>query len=228
MNREEFITAVKELGISITDKQLEQLNEYYKALVEWNKKINLTSITEEKDVYLKHFYDSLTLFKEYDLTKDISLCDVGTGAGFPGVVLKIVFPNLKITLVDSLQKRLKFLDYVIKLLDLKDVELVHERMEDYSKHNEERFDIITSRAVAKTKILVEISFKALKTSGHLILMKSSFEEELNTTKPMLSILSTLLSQSKDFEHPVKNKHKTTILVRNFFFLTCKNFKRTGL
>ena len=164
MNREEFLTAVKELGISITDKQLEQLNEYYKALVEWNKKINLTSITEEKDVYLKHFYDSLTLFKEYDLTKNISLCDVGTGAGFPGVVLKIVFPNLKITLVDSLQKRLKFLDYVIKLLDLKDVELVHERMEDYSKHNEERFDIITSRAVAKTKILVEISFKALKIS----------------------------------------------------------------
>ena len=215
MNREEFLTAVKELGICITDKQLEQLNEYYKALVEWNKKINLTSITEEKDVYLKHFYDSLTLFKEYDLTKDISLCDVGTGAGFPGVVLKIVFPNLKITLVDSLQKRLKFLDYVIKLLDLKDVKLVHERMEDYSKHNEERFDIITSRAVAKTKILVEISFKALKTSGHLILMKSSFEEELNTTKPMLAIFSTLLSQSKDFEHPVKNKHKTTIIVRNF-------------
>ena len=91
MNREEFLTAVKELGICITDKQLEQLNEYYKALVEWNKKINLTSITEEKDVYLKHFYDSLTLFKEYDLTKDISLCDVGTGAGFPGIVLKLYF-----------------------------------------------------------------------------------------------------------------------------------------
>lgn len=213
MNREEFITAVKELGISITDKQLEQLNEYYKALVEWNKKINLTSITEEKDVYLKHFYDSLTLFKEYDLTKDISLCDVGTGAGFPGVVLKIVFPNLKITLVDSLQKRLKFLDYVIKLLDLKDVELVHERMEDYSKQNEERFDIITSRAVAKTKILVEISFKALKISGHLILMKSSFEEELSDAEKIIRDIGGEVIDVNTFKLPIENSQRALINIK---------------
>lgn len=213
MNREEFITAVKELGISITDKQLEQLNEYYKALVEWNKKINLTSITEEKDVYLKHFYDSLTLFKEYDLTKDISLCDVGTGAGFPGVVLKIVFPNLKITLVDSLQKRLKFLDYVIKLLDLKDVELVHERMEDYSKQNEEKFDIITSRAVAKTKILVEISFKALKISGHLILMKSSFEEELSDAEKIIRDIGGEVIDVNTFKLPIENSQRALINIK---------------
>ncbi len=213
MNREEFLTAVKELGISITDKQLEQLNEYYKALVEWNKKINLTSITEEKDVYLKHFYDSLTLFKEYDLTKDISLCDVGTGAGFPGVVLKIVFPNLKITLVDSLQKRLKFLDYVIKLLDLKDVELVHERMEDYSKQNEERFDIITSRAVAKTKILVEISFKALKISGHLILMKSSFEEELSDAEKIIRDIGGEVIDVNTFKLPIENSQRALINIK---------------
>lgn len=213
MNREEFLTAVKELGISITKKQLEQLNEYHKALVEWNKKINLTSITDEKDVYLKHFYDSLTLFKEYDLTKDISLCDVGTGAGFPGVVLKIVFPNLKITLVDSLQKRLKFLDYVIKQLDLKDVELVHERMEDYSKHNEERFDIITSRAVAKTKILVEISFKALKTSGHLILMKSSFEEELNDAEKIIRDIGGEIINVNTFKLPIENSQRALINIK---------------
>lgn len=213
MNREEFLTAVKELGISITDKQLEQLNEYYKALVEWNKKINLTSITEEKDVYLKHFYDSLTLFKEYDLTKDVSLCDVGTGAGFPGVVLKIVFPNLKITLVDSLQKRLKFLDYVIKLLDLKDVELVHERMEDYSKQNEERFDIITSRAVAKTKILVEISFKALKISGHLILMKSSFEEELSDAEKIIRDIGGEVINVNTFKLPIENSQRALINIK---------------
>lgn len=213
MNREEFITAVKELGISITDKQLEQLNKYYKALVEWNKKINLTSITEEKDVYLKHFYDSLTLFKEYDLTKDVSLCDVGTGAGFPGIVLKIVFPNLKITLVDSLQKRLKFLDYVIKLLDLKDVELVHERMEDYSKQNEEKFDIITSRAVAKTKILVEISFKALKISGHLILMKSSFEEELSDAKKIIKDIGGEVINVNTFKLPIENSERALINIK---------------
>lgn len=213
MNREEFITAVKELGISITDKQLEQLNKYYKALVEWNKKINLTSITEEKDVYLKHFYDSLTLFKEYDLTKDVSLCDVGTGAGFPGIVLKIVFPNLKITLVDSLQKRLKFLDYVIKLLDLKNVELVHERMEDYSKQNEEKFDIITSRAVAKTKILVEISFKALKISGHLILMKSSFEEELSDAKKIIKDIGGEVINVNTFKLPIENSERALINIK---------------
>ena len=213
MNREEFITAVKELGISITDKQLEQLNKYYKALVEWNKRINLTSITEENDVYLKHFYDSLTLFKEYDLTKDISLCDVGTGAGFPGIVLKIVFPNLKITLVDSLQKRLKFLDYVIKLLNLKDVELVHERMEDYSKQNEEKFDIITSRAVAKTKILVEISFKALKISGHLILMKSSFEEELSDAEKIIKDIGGEVIDVNTFKLPFENSQRALINIK---------------
>lgn len=213
MNREEFLTAVKELGISITDKQLEQLNEYYKALVEWNKKINLTSITDEKDVYLKHFYDSLTLFKEYDLTKDISLCDVGTGAGFPGIVLKIVFPNLKITLVDSLQKRLKFLDYVIKLLGLKDVELVHERMEYYSKQNEERFDIITSRAVAKVKILVEISFKALKISGHLILMKASFEEELSDAEKIIKDIGGKVVDVNTFKLPIENSQRALINIK---------------
>lgn len=213
MNREEFLTAVKELGISITDKQLEQLNKYYKALVEWNKRINLTSITEENDVYLKHFYDSLTLFKEYDLTKDISLCDVGTGAGFPGIVLKIVFPNLKITLVDSLQKRLKFLDYVIKLLNLKDVELVHERMEDYSKQNEEKFDIITSRAVAKTKILVEISFKALKISGHLILMKSSFEEELSDAEKIIKDIGGEVIDVNTFKLPFENSERALINIK---------------
>lgn len=213
MNREEFLTAVKELGISITDKQLEQLNEYYKALVEWNKKINLTSITEEKDVYLKHFYDSLTLFKEYDLTKDVSLCDVGTGAGFPGIVLKIVFPNLKITLVDSLQKRLNFLDYVIKLLGLKDVELVHERMEYYSKQNEEKFDIITSRAVAKVKILVEISFKALKISGHLILMKASFEEELSDAEKIIKDIGGKVVDVNTFKLPIENSQRALINIK---------------
>lgn len=213
MNREEFITEVKELGISITDKQLEQLNKYYKALVEWNKRINLTSITEENDVYLKHFYDSLTLFKECDLTKNISLCDVGTGAGFPGIVLKIVFPNLKITLVDSLQKRLKFLDYVIKLLNLKDVELVHERMEDYSKQNEEKFDIITSRAVAKTKILVEISFKALKISGHLILMKSSFEEELSDAEKIIKDIGGEVIDVNTFKLPFENSERALINIK---------------
>ena len=107
MNKEEFIIALKELNIILTEEQLNQLNKFYNLLIEWNEKINLTRITEEKEVYLKHFYDSLTISKVIDLSTKETLCDVGTGAGFPGIVLKILFPNLKITLIDSLQKRVK-------------------------------------------------------------------------------------------------------------------------
>ena len=114
MNKEQFILAVKELGIELTEEQLIKLNSFYKLLVEWNEKINLTRITEEEDVYLKHFYDSLTIAKVVDLSTKKTLCDVGTGAGFPGIVLKIVYPNLKITLVDSLLKRVNYLNTIIK------------------------------------------------------------------------------------------------------------------
>jgi 16S rRNA (guanine527-N7)-methyltransferase len=119
MNREIFIDELFKIGINITEYQLQQLDKYYEKLIEWNNKINLTTIIEKKDVYLKHFYDSLTLSLVYDLTQPISICDVGTGAGFPGLVLKIVFPQLKVTLLDSLQKRLTFLETVIKELNLR-------------------------------------------------------------------------------------------------------------
>ena len=108
MNKEKFIAETRKLGINLTEEQLNKLDQFYNLLIEWNEKINLTRITTKEDVYLKHFYDSLTLAKVIDLSTKETLCDVGTGAGFPGIVLKIVFPNLKITLVDSLQKRLKF------------------------------------------------------------------------------------------------------------------------
>ena len=133
MNKEEFINELSKLNIMLSSKQLDQLDKYYHLLVEWNQKINLTRIIEEKDVYLKHFYDSLTLSRVIDLNNDLKLCDIGTGAGFPGIVLKIVFPKLKITLVDSLLKRIKFLDIVIKELGLSDIETVHSRAEDYVK-----------------------------------------------------------------------------------------------
>ena len=117
MSENEFITNVNELGISINNDILSKLNKYYEILINWNNKINLTRITDKKDVYLKHFYDSLTLIKAIDLNKELYVCDIGTGAGFPGLVLKIVFPNLKITLVDALNKRVDFLKEVIKELN---------------------------------------------------------------------------------------------------------------
>src|SRR5574344_1737083 len=136
--------------VDLNEEQLKQLNRYYELLVEWNKVMNLTTIIEKKDVYLKHFYDSLTISKVIDLTKYESLCDIGTGAGFPGLALKIAYPNLKITLLDSLNKRIQFLNEVIQKLQLEEITTIHGRAEDYSKREEyrEKFDLCVSRAVA--------------------------------------------------------------------------------
>ena len=131
MNKEEFLEELAKIGIKPTEEQLSQLDKFYHLMLEWNEKINLTRITAEKEVYLKHFYDSLTLNKVIDLKNVNTLCDVGTGAGFPGVVLKIVFPNLRITLIDSLLKRVNYLNEIIKELKLQDIEAIHSRGEDY-------------------------------------------------------------------------------------------------
>ena len=133
MKKEVFKNELEKLNIILTKTQEEQLEKYYEILVETNKYTNLTRIIEKEEVYLKHFYDSLTITKVIDLTKEQTLIDIGTGAGFPGLVLKIVFPNLKITLLDSLNKRIDFLNQVIKELDLKDIKTVHSRIEDYQK-----------------------------------------------------------------------------------------------
>ena len=130
MTREEFLIELEKIGIKPTEKQLNQLEKFYDLLIEWNQKINLTRITEKEEVYLKHFYDSLTIVKAIDLNKVDSLCDIGTGAGFPGIVLKIVFPNLRITLIDSLQKRINYLNEIIKELDLKDIEAIYDTAEE--------------------------------------------------------------------------------------------------
>ena len=139
MTISEFIEELKKINIEPTQKQLEQLNRYYELIVEYNKVMNLTGITEKDQVYLKHFYDSLTIAKVIDLNKEENLCDIGTGAGFPGIVLKIIFPNLKITLIDSLNKRIEFLKIVIKELNLENIEAIHTRAEEYAKENIEKF-----------------------------------------------------------------------------------------
>ena len=163
MTENNFVKNVKELGIEINDKQLKQLEKYYELLIEWNEKINLTGITKKEDVYLKHFYDSLTIQKIIDLNDVETLCDVGTGAGFPGLVLKIVFPNLKVTLLDALNKRINFLNDVIEKLELKDIETIHSRSEDYALKNREKFDVVTARAVASLPVLIIL--KHIKNSS---------------------------------------------------------------
>ena len=213
MNKEEFLKETKKLGINISESQINLLDKFYQLLIEWNEKINLTTITDYNDVYLKHFYDSLTLYKEIDLNADITLCDVGTGAGFPGIVLKICFPNLKITLIDSLQKRVKYLNEIIKELGLSDIQAIHTRMEDYSRLNEEKFDIITARAVANTNILLEISIKALKINGHLVLMKANCEEEIKNSKTALNELGCELININEFGLPKENSKRTLINIK---------------
>ncbi len=210
MNREEFIKSVKELGINLDEDKINKLDRFYHLLIEWNTKINLTTIVKEEDVYLKHFYDSITLFKEVDLTKELYLCDVGTGAGFPGIVLKIVFPQLKIVLIDSLQKRITYLNEIIKELDLQDIEAIHTRMEDYSKDNEEKFDIITARAVANVKVLSEICVRALKTNGRLVFMKANIDDEFDNLDNMIKELNLSKVKINKFLLPVENSNRALV------------------
>ena len=211
MNKEQFILEVCNLGIEVTEEKLKKLDEFYNLLILWNEKINLTTITAIQDVYLKHFYDSLTLFRVCDLTKDINLCDVGSGAGFPGIVLKIFFPNLKITLVDSLNKRVNYLNTIIKELGLVNIEAVHSRMEDFSKVNEEKYDIITARAVANLSVLSEISVKALKIQGKLVFMKALCDDELEMILPKLSILGLKFDKVDKFLLPIEESNRSLIV-----------------
>ncbi|MDD6878819.1 MAG: 16S rRNA (guanine(527)-N(7))-methyltransferase RsmG [bacterium] len=210
MNKDIFIKELKKLNINLTNNQQSKLDRYYQLIIEENNKINLTRITKYDDVCLKHFYDSLTLIKSVDLYKNLSLCDVGTGAGFPGIVLKIVFPNLKITLIDSLNKRIIFLNKVINELKLKDIEVIHCRMEEYSKKNKEVFDIITSRAVARSEILLEISIQSLKVGGHLIFMKGNCEEEFNSLKKIIFNYKAIVNNVIKFKLPIENSIRTLV------------------
>ena len=201
MNKEEFVESLKELNINITDEQLKNLETYYKFLIEKNQVMNLTTIIDKEEVYLKHFYDSLTIVKEMDPSKDIKICDIGTGAGFPGLVLKIVFPNLKIVLIDALEKRIKFLDELIEKLELKDIETAHKRIEDYSKEHVEEFDVVVSRAVAKTNILLELGGQLPKVGGYTIFLKGDVEEELLNSERAIKELGYKIANKNFFLLP---------------------------
>lgn len=208
---EKFIKELEKINIKITEETLEKLDKYYNLLIETNKHINLTAITKKEDVYLKHFYDSLTTIKAINLDQEIDICDLGTGAGFPGIVLKIVFPNIKLTLVDSLAKRCKFLEEVIKELDLNNTKVICNRIEDYSKENIEKHDTLITRAVAKTSIILELGLQSLKVNGNFILLKGNIDEELKNLKIIEKELKVKLKKQEEFLLPVENS-KRTILV----------------
>ncbi len=209
MNKEEFFIVIKELGIDISDIQKDQLNKFYNILIEENKKINLTRIVDEEDVYLKHFYDSLTIAKEIDLTKIDSLCDVGTGAGFPGIVLKIVYPNLKITLIDSLQKRVNYLNETIKKLNLENIEAIHTRSEDYKG----QFDIVVSRAVASLDKLIMWCMHLVKKDGLFIAMKANVDKELIGIDKVLKRKNCKIERINKFLLPRENSNRALVIIK---------------
>ena len=208
MNLDGFKVEVEKLGIKVTDDEINKLEKYALLLKEWNEKINLTAITEKEQVFLKHFYDSLTLVKIIDLTKVDSLCDLGTGAGFPGVVLKIFFPNLKLTLVDALNKRINFLDIVVKELNLENVTLVHSRAEEYGKDHRELFDVVTARALSSFPILLEYSASLLKVHGHLIAMRGLNDSFAGINA--LKVLNLKINNILEFKLPFEESNRTLV------------------
>lgn len=209
MNLNSFINELLNLDIKLSEIQLNQLEKYYELLVEYNKVMNLTGIIEKEEVYLKHFYDSLTIAKVIDLNKIQSLCDIGTGAGFPGLVLKIVFPNLNVTLIDSLNKRINFLNKVIKELDLNLIETIHYRIEEYGINNREKFDVVTARAVAPTNILLEYAIPLVKVGGYFIPLKGKIDNEPSYEHASKE-LNCILEDSIKFNLPIEDSNRTIL------------------
>ena len=228
----DFATIYKVMTSSaISDKQKEQFVKFYELLVEWNKVMNLTGITEYEEVNEKHFVDSLSLVKAIDVNKVDSVIDIGTGAGFPGIPLKIAFPHLKVTLLDSLNKRIKFLDEVISQLGLTDVETIHGRAEDFAKPGKirEKFDLCVSRAVANLTSLSEYCLPFVKVGGEFISYKSEkMNEEMESAKKAISILGGKFDRCEEFILPESDIYRNLVVIKKVKETPKKYPRKAGL
>ncbi|MED4015728.1 16S rRNA (guanine(527)-N(7))-methyltransferase RsmG [Sutcliffiella cohnii] len=218
MKKDQFVQILSEKGITLSPTQLDQFSTYFRLLVEWNEKMNLTAITDEEGVYLKHFYDSITAAFYFPFDKDLSLCDVGAGAGFPSIPLKICFPQLKVTIVDSLNKRIGFLQHLVNELNLQDVTLYHDRAETFGKRLDlrESFDVVTARAVARLSVLSELCLPLVKENGYFIPMKAaSVTEEIDKGKKALTILGGKIEKVHSFQLPIEESERNILIIKKF-------------
>lgn len=227
MNEQQFIEALRAKGIDLSERQIEQFRTYFTELVEWNEKMNLTAITDEPSVYLKHFYDSISAAFYVDFSKEMTVCDVGAGAGFPSIPLKICYPHIELTIVDSLNKRITFLNHLADELQLENVHFVHARAEEFGKNKayREQFDLVTARAVARLSVLSELCVPLVKKGGQFVAMKGAAgPEELVDAKSALNILGVELVEQFDFELPEEDSERT-LYVFNKVKTTPKKYPR---
>lgn len=221
----------EQLEVELTDQQLEQFKTYYEMLIEKNKVMNLTAITEKDEVIDKHFIDSISLNKAVDTTKPLKILDLGTGAGFPGIPLKIAYPNLKITLLDSLNKRIKFLQEVIEELGLQEIEGIHGRAEDFAKQQgyREQYDLCVSRAVANLATLSEYCLPYVKEGGCFISYKSgAVEEEVNQSKKAITELGGRIKEVIAFTLPKTDIERTFVVIEKVKKTPKKYPRKAGL
>lgn len=219
------------LGVTLTKEQIDQFLKYYELLVEWNGFMNLTAITDYDEVMKKHFVDSLSLIKTYDMSKKVKVIDVGTGAGFPGLALKIAYPNLQVTLLDSLNKRINFLNEVILQLGLTGVETVHGRAEDFAKPDKLRgkFDLCVSRAVANLSTLSEYCLPFVKVGGEFISYKSEkINEEMAVAQKAINILGGKFDRSEEFTLPDSDIYRNLVVIKKVKETPKKYPRKAGL
>ena len=215
MTPTEFYEALEASGVTLSDRQKDQFQRYFQLLVEWNHKINLTAITDEEGVYLKHFFDSIAPLLQGDLKDEsIKLLDIGAGAGFPSLPMKIIAPSLDVTIIDSLNKRINFLNLLAEELGLENVHFYHGRAEDFAQDKAFRaqFDVVTARAVARMQVLSELTIPFLKVGGRLIALKASnAPEELGEAKNALNVLFSKVVDNRDYQLPNGDKRFMTIV-----------------
>lgn len=211
MSEKEFLIEVEKLGVKITNEQKRQFSKYMDLLIFWNEKYNLTTIIENNEIYLKHFFDSSTLIKSKKIKQNITFCDVGTGAGFPGLVVKILFPSIDVTLIESSNKKCFFLNEIIKKLNLKKIKVLNIRAEDHSKKNREKYDIVSSRAVARLNVLSELCMPLVKKGGLFIAMKANLNNEKEEAKNAINKLGGKIDKIIEFEL-FNNSGKRTLII----------------